>query len=79
MAKTVTKRGRPCVFRDKDGGYRFGGDLTKVGADRFEAHRRRLAQLAPHVKNPSDADVIEYLARGEENTVAYIAAHSPKS
>jgi hypothetical protein len=76
--RTNSRRGRPSVFRDKDGGYRFGGDLTKHGAERFETHRRRLAQLAPHVKNPSDADVIEYLARGEENTVAYIAAHAPK-
>jgi len=68
--------GRPCVFRNKDGGARVQGFITKVGARQFQAARARLAKLAPHVKHPSDADVIEYLAIGEDATRAYIARHA---
>lgn len=71
--------GRPCVFRDKDGGDRVQGFITKTGAEKFERARRQLAELAIWVRAPSDADVIEYLARGEENTRAYIKAHGPEA
>lgn len=70
--------GRPSVFQPKDGA-RVQGVLTKTGADRFEVARRKLSTLAPHVRIVSDADVIEYLARGEEITKAYIAAHGPRT
>lgn len=69
--------GRPSVFQPKNGA-RVQGVLTRTGAERFESARRKLGQLAPHVKIVSDADVIEYLARGEEITKAYIAAHGPQ-
>lgn len=69
--------GRPCVFRNKENGARVHGVIRKVGAQKFEEHRRRLAKLAPHVANPSDADVIEYLAIGEAATIAYIREHAP--
>lgn len=68
--------GRPCVFRNKTGGARVHGVITKIGATKFELARTRLARLAPHVKHPSDADVIEYLTIGEEATRVYIADHA---
>lgn len=74
--RTGAKMGRPCVFRDKDGGTRVHGVIRATGALKFETARARLAKLAPHVKHPSDADVIEYLAIGEEATRAYIARHA---
>lgn len=63
------------MFRNKKGGVRVHGVITKIGGAKFEAARRELSELAPHVANPSDADVIEYLTRGREDTLAYIAAH----
>jgi len=68
-----TTMGRRSIFRDKikDSKYRVQGLLTKVGSAEFEAARRRLAKLAD-CDTASDADTIEYLARGEPNTRAYI-------
>lgn len=76
MAK---KMGRPSVFRNKAGGAKVGGLVTKAGSAKFERARRDLAELAPWVKNPSDADVIEYLARGKADTEAYIAANGRRA
>lgn len=75
-AKNGARMGRPCVFRDKENGQNIHGRIRKVGAVEFEKARARLAKLAPHVKNPSDADVIEYLAIGDTATRAYIEQHS---
>lgn len=67
--------GRPSIFRDKAGGDRVQGVITKVGSQRFEAARARLARLDNReVEQTSDADVIEYLARGDEDTRLYIQA-----
>jgi len=66
--------GRPSLFRDKRGGSRIQGVITKIGAERFELHRARLATIAKRdQKLISDADVIEYLARGEVATRDYLA------
>lgn len=74
-AKNGARRGRRCVFRDKDGGVQIHGVITEKGAHNFERARKRLAQLAPWVKSPSDADVIEFLAIGEQATKDYIRRH----
>lgn len=64
--------GRPCVFRHKAGGMRVHGVITKIGRKRFEEHRRALSKLSG-ITHPSDADVVEYLARGEAATRDYLA------
>lgn len=65
--------GRPALFtpKDKPKG-RVQGWLTRAGKQRFELARVRVAHLAKvNAKQVSDADVIEFLARGEENALAY--------
>lgn len=65
--------GRPSIFRDKVGGQRVQAIISKTGAKRFERARKRLARLAKwKPAQISDADVVEYLARGEADTVAYM-------
>jgi len=71
MAHTPPKpaTGRESLFRGKRGGDRVQGVLTPVGSRRFEAARARLGRLAgKESERVSDADVIEFLARGEEET-----------
>lgn len=66
--------GRASIFRDKKGGDRVQGVITPVGSTRFELARIALAKLAGREReHVSDADVIEYLARGEKNTRDYLA------
>ena len=62
------------MFRGKIiGRARVQGELTPEGGKRFEQARARLAKLADRpVERTSDADVIEYLARGEAETLAYL-------
>jgi hypothetical protein len=68
--------GRASIFRDKEGGDRVQGVITKDGSKAFEAARKRLALLARRpVTQVSDADTIEFLARGERSTERYLAAH----
>lgn len=79
MAKTPTT-GRASIFRGKDNGVRVQGILTAQGGRAFEQRRRELAKLHKQVtkRTPatvSDADVIEYLALGEDSTVAYLEMH----
>ena len=63
--------GRASIFRDKV--ERVQGMITAVGAGQFEAARDRLSTLVKrHVGDVSDGDVIEFLARGEANTRAYL-------
>lgn len=67
--------GRASLFRDKKGGDRVQGVITPLGSSRFEAARKRLGDLAGRdPEHVSDADVIEYLARGESATIAYFQA-----
>ena len=66
--------GNVSIFRNKDGGDRYQGILTKVGSQRFEAARALLGALVGRpTKKVSDADTIEFLARGKAATEAYLA------
>jgi len=65
------------MFRGKDNGVRLQGVLTKEGGACFEIRRQALAALYKRImrKDPvtvSDADVIEYLARGAVETLHYL-------
>lgn len=60
MAKSKGRGGFPSIFRNKAGGSRYQGTLTKVGSKKFEAARARLSQLAN--QKATDADVMEFLA-----------------
>lgn len=65
--------GRNSIFRDKRGGMRVQGNLTKPGSRKFETRRAWLAKLAKRsVEQVSDADVIEALSRGEDETTRYL-------
>lgn len=77
MAKT--KMGRNSIFRGKEDGYRVQAIITKVGGRRFDAARKELALLYRTIRGSeptsvSDADVVEFLARGRADTENYIAA-----
>jgi hypothetical protein len=69
--------GRWSIFRDKTHGKRVQGVLTKDGGHEFEMNRARLTLLYREILNRqpatvSDADVIEFLARGEDKTRRYL-------
>jgi hypothetical protein len=71
--------GRASIFRGKENGVRVQGILTREGGKALEARRSELAKLCRKIlghkpTNVSDADVIEYLARGETGTAAYLQA-----
>lgn len=68
-----TKLGKRAVF-DLPKPTRYQGVVSKVGAKAFEAARKRLAVLAQRTGRVSDGDVFEYLARGEAETVKYLAS-----
>jgi hypothetical protein len=84
MRKTTGARlrgvmGRWSVFRDKvnDTEHRVQGILSDIGRQSFERQREALARLYKAVmhRDPttvSDADTIEFLARGELDTRAYL-------
>jgi hypothetical protein len=65
--------GRASFFRGKikSSKYRVQGLLTRVGRRLFEARRREFCRLVG-MKEASDADVIEYLARGHDDTLLYM-------
>jgi len=75
MAKRLNiAMGRPSVFRDKQGGARVQGMLTKQGIVAFNLRRKELAKLmSREAKQITEADVIEWLARGDANTRDYLA------
>jgi hypothetical protein len=55
------------------------GWLSLTGSEKFEEARARLGVLSKWpVDRVSDADVIEYLARGENDTRAYLKEWSPE-
>lgn len=65
--------GRDSIFRDKEDGARVQGIITKIGKTAFEDARVKLALLAHRPPDRvSDADTIEYLARGERETKKYL-------
>ncbi len=67
---------RLAIFPRKVGGLKVNVYISQLGADGFEAARSRLATL---VKWPGEsvgnADVVEFLSRGEKNTKAHLAKH----
>lgn len=64
---------RPAIFRGKLPENNVHGMLTKDGAKAFAARRRELAALVDwKPARVSDGDVIEFLARGEKPTKAYL-------
>lgn len=65
--------GRRSVFRNKEGGGRVQGEITQDGLIAFGDARIRLAELVGREPDKiSDADVIEYLARGDAATRKYL-------
>jgi len=76
MAKTLklkAQRGRPSIFRDKEDGVRVQAVISKASGRLFEASRKRLAELAGReIEHTSQADVIEFLLRGEKATKDYL-------
>lgn len=67
------KMGRPTIFPGAKC-MRVQALITKVGKQKFEAGRRRLAVMAKLKPDQvSDAAVVEYLARGEDATRALLA------
>jgi len=69
--------GRASIFRGKEHGQRVQAIITKVGGQKFEAARKALRALCEGVTGSapsviSDADVVEYLARGDVNTRKYL-------
>lgn len=62
---------RPSIFKHKE--VRVQGMISKAGAECFEVRRKQLAKLSGwDAKKISDADTIEYLARGEISTKLYL-------
>lgn len=65
--------GRASIFRGKGNGVRVQGLLTEKGGRALEKHRKELAAIVKEATGTrpttvSDADVIEYLARGYMET-----------
>lgn len=68
-------RGRRAIFPGKmaAGADRVQGVLSPIGSKAFEQARARLAKLtAREPEQVSDADTIEYLARGETATRRFL-------
>lgn len=69
--------GRVSIFKDKGSGMRLQGVITAKAGRLFKLHRMRLAKIAERPPAAiSHAEVIEYLVRGEEETVRYIERHT---
>lgn len=67
----ATRTGRRSIFRGK--AVRVQGWLTKVGKRDFEYARGQLALVVGWKANEvSDADTVEFLARGEAETRKYL-------
>lgn len=70
----MAQMGRPSVFAPKDTKARYQGLMTSVGSKLAEKHRADLAKLSGlKVSQVSDGDLFDYLARGKEATVEYLA------
>jgi hypothetical protein len=65
--------GRRAIF-DLPKSQRYQGVISKPASRAFERARKRLKQIAKWKGTVSDADVIEYLARGEAWTIMYLEA-----
>lgn len=77
MAST-TGRGRPSIFPGKySGGRRIQASISQLGSKKLDDHRKALAKLYKEHVGPllfeiADGDVIEYLSRGEADTVKFL-------
>lgn len=70
MAEQKTSH-RPSIFKNKQ--VRVQGVISTMGSTCFEQRRKQLAKLSGwDAKKISDADVIEYLARGDVSTKLYL-------
>lgn len=72
--------GRASIFRGKIDGPRIQAIVTRDGRRAFDRRRAALARLWTEVTGRfavgiSDADTVEYLARGEAATEDYIRRH----
>lgn len=62
---------RPSIFKNKE--VRVQGMISKMGSTCFEERRKQLARIAGwDPKKVSDADTIEFLARGDTSTKLYL-------
>lgn len=73
--------GRWSIFRDKTNGTRVQGVLTAEGAIDFEMHREALRLLYRDImrrepSSVSDADTIEFIARGTMKTARHLRAQA---
>jgi hypothetical protein len=70
----VPATGRASIFRNKLRTCRVQAILSKDGYKAFNVARRKLAALVGwQAAKVSDADTIEYLARGHEATRVYVS------
>jgi len=75
--KSKGKAGRTSMFGDKAEGLRIQGVLSRAGGVVFEHARIDLARIyedatgTPWKSKVSDADVVEFLALGDELAEAY--------
>lgn len=84
MAKA--KMGRHSIFEGKVDGKRVQAVITQEGGRAFEKCRGYLASVYTRIMQApvpepgvSDADVVEFLARGEKNTVGYLRKKKAKA
>lgn len=71
----ASSMGRPAVFRNKVPENNVHGRLTLEGQRYFDLARKTLARMIDwKPERIGDSDVIEFLARGEKNTRAYLAS-----
>ncbi len=69
----MARMGRPTLFEKNGKGYRKQGYISHQGDVCFEAWRDRIADLMQRDRKLiSDADVIEFLARGEQESRRYL-------
>ena len=76
-AKAPAPMGRHAIFRGKDDGVRVQAIITKEGGEAFDAAREQLKNLVHEItdvrpEKVSDADTVEYLARGGSKSRKYL-------
>lgn len=69
----MARIGRPSIFPGKDYAHPRKIRMTPEGAAQMNLARTRLANLVGwKVVDVSDSDVVEFLARGEAKSIAYL-------
>jgi hypothetical protein len=69
----MPRDGRPTIFRSPGEKVRYQGLVSAVGAQLFEKARARVALLVKtNTDAVSDGAVMEYLARGDRASRAYL-------